>query len=702
MSIYRNYSEIELEEHFSNFLIDSWSYSKVSQFSRNEKAFEMFYVFGYGYKKSSTAIAGNAYHFALENYFSNKKEGNNLDIVELEILAVEYIDSVPSNDWKLQKTTPTVEDCIKKATSTSISLLRNFISEISVYEKDLKNILDVEIKCNEFLTVNGVDIPLPCRAKIDLVIETNDNKTVIIDHKSKAYFSSEEELSLSIGVQAMTYVKSYEAKTGIVVDEVWFVENKYSQNRDKSPQLNCFKVELTDDVRKLYEAILYEPLRKMVQAVNDPDYVYMINDSDNYVDKAELYDFWAKTMICEIEEFNVPEAKRELISKRLKKVRDASISTINPKVIKNFRSNASKYIQYDLSNKDMTQEEKIEHVLRTFGIMARVSKIFKGYSSNSYLLEVSAGTKISSIHNYRLDIANAINVSNIRISKDLMVYEEKSYLSIEVSKKRDRDLIWDSSELNGMKIPIGKDNFENTIYWDLENQSTPHMLICGATGSGKSVSIKSTIEYSKLAGVKEIIIFDPKYEFTSYKKDSKVSVYNDIIEIEEEMKKLVDAMNEMVQNGIEKKTLVVFDEFADAVANSRKGKELDVWEDVQDGFYRLSSAAVLSGAEPQPKMKRQKTGELKSLEENLRILLQKGRSTGFRIISATQRASVKVITGDAKVNFPVQVCFRVPKETDSRVVIDEAGAECLAGSGDGLMRSPDYEDIVRFQAFYKK
>ena len=102
-----------------------------------------------------------------------------------------------------------------------------------------------------------------------------------------------------------------------------------------------------------------------------------------------------------------------------------------------------------------------------------------------------------------------------------------------------------------------------------------------------------------------------------------------------------------------------------------------------------------------PKYKREKVGSLKSLEENQRILLQKGRSTGFRLISATQRASTKIITGDAKVNYPVQICFRVPKEIDSRVVIDEAGAESLAGYGDGLIKSPEYPDTIRFQAYYK-
>jgi DNA segregation ATPase FtsK/SpoIIIE-like protein len=122
---------------------------------------------------------------------------------------------------------------------------------------------------------------------------------------------------------------------------------------------------------------------------------------------------------------------------------------------------------------------------------------------------------------------------------------------------------------------------------------------------------------------------------------------------------------------------------------------------VQVGTY-APKKGMMGMLEPgAPKMQLQTTGELKSLEENLKILLQKGRSCGFRIMAATQRASVKVITGDAKVNFPVQICFRVPKEADSRVVIDESGAEALSGRGDGLMKSPEYTDVVRFQSFYK-
>lgn len=669
-SQFKSYTPEELEELNSNFIIDKWSYSKVMQFARNEKAFEMYYIYNHRAKSSATTVAGQAYHYALQWYFQELKEGVELDLPQLEIFAFNHIDEQPANDWKVQKTTPTIEECQQKALKTANALLTNFYNEKSVYTDAIDGIIEVENYFTEYITVDGVDIPMPVALKIDLVAKTKDGKLVIIDHKSKTTYTSEEEIALSIGKQAIVYTLAYEAKTGNKVDEVWFAENKASKNKNGEPQIQIFKVALDDNTRRLYEALLYEPLKRMLSATADPDYVYLINDSDNFVDKAEMYDFWTKTLIAEVEDFDIPETKKEMVSKRLKKIRDTSLSNINPKVIKNFRNNAKQFIKYDLSNTNMTQEEKIQHILRTFGIIVEVAHTLEGYSSNTYLLEVSAGTKISAIKSHKLDIANALDVVNVRIPHDLMIYENRSFLAIETSKKRDKDLLWDKKELKGMRIPIGKDNIGNTIIWDLANHSTPHALICGATGSGKSVSLISTIEYAKLIpDIEKIIILDPKYEFVKYNHYKKIEVYNDIMDIETKMKELVDEMNYRVNNGISSYTLIIIDEFADALSASRKGKSL---------------------------------GDDKSLEENLRILLQKGRSSGFRIASATQRASTKVITGDAKVNYPVQICFRVPKEVDSRVVIDEAGAESLAGGGDFLMNSPEYLGIVRGQAFYKK
>lgn len=700
MNKYSNYTPEQVEELLSNFLVDSWSYSKVSSFSRNEKEFEKNEIYRESSKRSASSVAGNAYHAALELYFYDLSCGKETSVVDMEQMAYSYIDNIPANDWKIQQTTPTVEECISRSVKLSTSLINNFYREKDIYTSDIKRIIGVELRCDEWVVINGVDIPLPCHAVIDLAVELNNGKVVIIDHKTKSKFSDDKELAFTIGKQAITYVKCLESKTGCRVSEVWFIENKYTANKDGSPQLKKLSVELDDNRRRLYEAMLYEPLKRMLEAVSDPDYVYTINDRDNLSDIAELYNFWAKTLISEIDDFNIPENKKDLVSKRMKKIRDASLASVNPKIISTFRDKAATFIQYDLSNTNMSNGEKIEHTLRTFGIIVKVAHEINGYSSDTYLLEVSAGTKMSNILKYKLDIANALNVSSVRIGNNLIIYEDKSYLSIEVSKKRTKDLLFDPKYLDGENLPVGVDNFGRTVYWDLNNHATPHVLICGATGSGKSVCIISMIEYARLAGIKDIVIFDPKYEFCRYSGD-RIKVINEIEEIELEMKNLVEDMQSRAKTGIKSKTLVVFDEFADAVSASKTGPELDIKEKVLVGYYAPKKINGIS-LPPEPKYEIKTVGRLKSLEENLKILLQKGRSLGFRIIAATQRASVKVITGDAKVNFPVQICFRVPKELDSKVVLDESGAETLSGMGDGLIKSPEYLDIVRFQGFYKK
>ena len=626
----------------------------------------------------------------MQLFFENLRDnGVETSLAEMQEEAFKSIDKVKANEWKLGKKTPTVEKCVETATKTANALITNFCKEQSVYTADLAKVVAVEIRTETWLVVNGVDIPLPCHGQIDLIIETNDGRRVIVDHKSKSAYTDEAELGFTGAKQAIVYALNWEAHNpGMPIDEVWYVENKHSANKDGGAQLRKMAIILDPDTRRLYEAILYEPLRRMIQATSDPDYLYTINDADPMADRAELYDFWARTLIADIDDFNIPESKKELIARRQKKLRDASTASISPKVITSFRKKAATFISYELRD-DMTPQEKIEHTLRSFGIMARVAHVLGSYSSVSYLLEIGAGVKIANIASHGLDIANAIDVPSVRVLPTLSMHDGHSYLCVEAPHRSGDTLLWDAKYLQGSRIPIGLDNFGKAVVWDINNHSTPHMLICGATGSGKSVCIKSTIEYARLAGVNRIIILDPKYEFVGNLPDCEI--ITDISEIEQRMKQLVEEMQQRAKTGENSKTLIVFDEFADAVSSARSGKELDIKEQVQVGEY----------ANGRPKYDIRVVGREKSLEENMKMLLQKGRSLGYRIIAATQRASTKVITGDAKVNFPVQVCFRVPKAVDSKVVLDEEGAETLAGRGDGLIKSPEYFGTVRFQGFYK-
>lgn len=687
MNQYARFTREQLEEHFSYYLLDSWSYSKVSCFARNEKDFEKTYIYCERGKRSASSIAGNAYHKALEIFFANIGSGKDQpQLIDLQQVAYDYIDEIPANDWKLQKTTPTIEEAKQDATRKVTAALQNFYSEMAVYMDDIDEVLGIEERIEEWITVNGVDIPLPCHAEIDLIVTLKDGRTAIIDHKMKSAYSDDKEVALVHGKQAITYVIGYETKhPGTAVDEVIFLENKISANKDKSPQIKRFSLTIDCNTRRLYEALLYEPLRRMIEAVSNPDYIYTINDADNLADKAELYAFWARTLIAEVDDFNVPEGKKSLIAQRQRKIKDSSLATIDPKVITSFRQNAASFITFDYSMTDMTRAEKIEHSLRTFGILVKVAHEFNGFSSDTFLLECGAGVKIDNIVKYRLNIASALNVSNVRISKTLMEYDGKAYLAVEANKKRDRSLDWSEESYaainadRGRRIPVGMDNFGRTIFWDMTNQSTPHMLVCGATGSGKSVFLRAVMEYARLADVECIKVVDPKYEFLGI---AGAQCYNEIDDIEQMMKEEVEAMQRAARQPKDHKgkiKLIVIDEFADAIAQARSGKALDI----------IDSTGRVAGRE-------------KSLEENLKMLAQKGRALGYRIIAATQRASTKIITGDTKVNFPVQVCFRVPKAIDSQVVIDEEGAEGLAGLGDGLLRSPEYLDTVRFQGYYYK
>ena len=141
------------------------------------------------------------------------------DLVDLETAAFMHIDDLPAAYWKIQKTTPTVEECQISATKTVTLLLNNFMSEIKIYTDEIEEVISSEMGITSWITVNGVDIPMPCHLVIDLVVKTKDGKRVIIDHKSKRSFTDDKDLKFTIGKQAISYVLGYEEHTGETIDE---------------------------------------------------------------------------------------------------------------------------------------------------------------------------------------------------------------------------------------------------------------------------------------------------------------------------------------------------------------------------------------------------------------------------------------------------------------------------------------------------
>lgn len=664
-------------------LIDHWSHSMVQTYQRNQLAFCRSYIAGIkDYKSSPSSLIGTGYDEALQAFFALYNEGRSITLEEMVQTGMEAVYNTPANRVKIGATTPTVEAVFQHVAQKLPFVLKSFLEEVDTYTADIAEVLFINRKFKEVVTLNGVEIPIPCTFVPDLVYRNKGGKIAVLDHKAVHAYTSEDEVIYKYSGQATTYLVGMEKVLGEPVEAFHFYENKTSQNTRGAnkgmAQIQRVPIPLTAENRRMYEALLYEGVREVYNAARDPDKVYLANPNDMFVhgeEKAELLDFWIAWQTQEIQDINpeIGEEKAALLAKRKRKIQDSNLSAIDPQIIKKFKSEANRFINY-ASMEDMTPSQRIETRLMTLGLPVKVAHCLSGYSSETYLLELQNGRRISDIFKFKLDVANALNLESIRIGQKLSVYEGRSYVAIDANKDQStrEPLYWseDHLERGTLRIPMGFDNYGEKVVWDMANPSTPHMLVCGATGSGKSVHIRSIIESVRTLGGWGVVVFDPKYEFREFNSVS------DISKIEERMRELVSLMNAAVEEGRSLNTLVVFDEFADAVAQSRKGKELDTrdWQGKVDGRN-------------------------KSLEENLKILLQKGRSCGIRIIAATQRASVKVITGDAKANFPVQVCFRVPKAVDSRVVLDEDGAESLSGKGDGLFRSPEYHDTVRFQSF---
>lgn len=673
MNQYAQLPPDELDELLSNFLIPHWSISGVNSFCRNEKDFERQYIFcEYDKTDSVSSIIGTTYHYALMFFFQNLKDtGKELSFDHLTTIAHGKLAEYKAPNYRPQKSMTLLEQQ-EHALKSVNTLLQNFLHEKDCYIDDIKEIVAVEVGVKEFVTLAGIDIPLPMKGKFDLVFINHQDELCIADHKAKRNYTDEKDIKKNCSKQGVGYSCLIEScilakhpdfhKLKGPVKNFYYYENKYSKNKDGGRQIRRIALDLNEG-RDFYETMLSEAVMKMVQAVQDPDYIYLLNQDDFFVDSEAIIEFWIKTHLQGLDAFtNLPEKTRELLKLRKAQVHQARLSNIPKSVIESFQKDKA-FITLSIQEMEkLPITERIEHRLRCFGFVTNVAHTIDGYSCDTLLLEVGAGTKIKDIFKFRLDIAAAVGADDIRISQNLIKYEDQSFIAIEINKMDRKILHLQESDLQkgSWKLPIGKDNFQNTIYWDLDNPSTPHMLGGGASGSGKSVTIRTMIKaLQEIQGDNvEITILDPKFEFDPM-RDKGCTVIQDIEEIEIFMLYLVDEMNERFQTkNFGKRRVIFFDEVNDALMQGTKALR----------------------------------------EANIK-LVQKARSAGFHFAEFAQRLTSKAIDGNAKVNFPVRLCLTMPSAVDSKVILDEGGAENLNGKGDALIKSPELSQAVRIQCF---
>jgi S-DNA-T family DNA segregation ATPase FtsK/SpoIIIE len=721
----------ELKKHLEGFLIDAWSPSCVSDFIGNEKYFEKKHIFRDREKDSSLAsIIGKVYHKVLMHFFKlYRDEGTKMNLDDLAFAAHAELGRIGANSYRPQKG-KMISDLQNDALKAVNNLIQNFLKEFDSYENEIDTILFVEQKFEEFVTINDIDIPLPLRMIPDVVFVHKDGSLCIFDHKSKKTYTAEKDINLRYSNQSIAdklcldvaiakypdLIKRFpKIKDGVA--RFYFYENKYTNNRDGSRQIKQIPIDM-EKSKNLFEQMLFEGIFRVIEAVQNPDYVYLMNPHDHYQDAGDMVEFWVKTHIEGFEGFpNMKKNARRLLKKRRSAIRRSALTGIPKNMVRSYL-NPKAFISYDSKNmENLSIEERIEHRLRTFNFPVKVEHKIAGYSCDTYMVTIGAGLKTSQIYGYRMDIANAIGVKDVRIAPNMMEYEGGVYVAIEVNRNDHKGLMIDKSDIpEGNVFPIGKDNFNNPLTWSIDNPSTPHMMISGASGSGKSVAIQTMIQVALSKGI-QVSILDPKHEFIDY-RSAGIVVINELEEIEKFMEQKVSEMDAIFRGkgasgNSKQKQLIIFDECADMLMRQSKQRNIMIdkegnevtkpdieMKDAQSEGLSRSEIEELRGLWAVYNTAK-KIGDpsFKTLEENTLILAQKARSAGIHLVLAAQRFSVKILTGDAKANFPTRLCLTVSSGIDSKVMLGVEGAEKLNGKGDALFYQPGIGDPVRIQCF---
>lgn len=349
-----------------------------------------------------------------------------------------------------------------------------------------------------------------------------------------------------------------------------------------------------------------------------------------------------------------------------------------------------------LSDKDLIDTAaKLQGTLESFGVKVKMGDVSCGPSVTRYELVPEQGVKVSSITRLADDIKLSLAASDIRIEAPI---PGKAAVGIEVpNAKRNmvtlRELL-ESREFQSAKsnvsFAVGKDISGKTIVTDIAKM--PHMLVAGATGSGKSVCINTlimSIIYKADPNDVKFIMVDPKMvELTAY-----ADIPHLMIPVVTDPKKASAALNWAVQE-----MTVRYNKFAELGVRDIKSynKKIAGLKHNEENTYEKMCQIVIIVDEFADLMM-VAPGEV---EDAVCRLAQLARAAGIHLVLATQRPSVNVITGLIKANIPSRIALSVSSAIDSRTIIDSAGAEKLLGNGDMLFAPQDYPKPVRIQGAF--
>ncbi|WP_437194085.1 DNA translocase FtsK [Planctomicrobium sp. SH527] len=358
-----------------------------------------------------------------------------------------------------------------------------------------------------------------------------------------------------------------------------------------------------------------------------------------------------------------------------------------------------------LAQKAQTTAATLEKTFDEFGLNVSVTEIDTGPVVTQFELELEKGLRVSKVSNLQDDLAIALRVPAIRVVSPI---PGKNTVGVEVPNEKQvtvrlKELISACREqTQDMRIPIflGKDVSGRPLVVDLAKM--PHLLIAGRTGTGKSVCLNtliSSILMTRSPDDVRMLMIDPKMvELSPYTKIPHLMnpVITDMKKAEAVLAWAVDKMEErydlLAKVGV--RHLDNFNKLGKEKVLERL--EIDPDSDEADAIPDRMPYIVIIADEMADLM--MTSG--KDVESHIIRLAQKSRAVGIHLVLATQKPTVDVITGLIKSNLPARISFQVSSRVDSRVVLDEMGAERLLGNGDMLYLAPGTSSLTRAQGTY--
>lgn len=716
--------------------VDKLSYSGLTQLLRNPLIFKLKQILGvYDSKVGVSAMIGRAGHEALKYYYGGVKElavSADRDERRHEATAygMDYLTKIDDFYIKYGKT------------GTRENMLADYAKSMQIYwaeEPEYNNIIACEERMEaEIKNHDGQVFPLPAVGVPDLIEECADKTVDIIDTKFVKSFTKYEN---DDGEPHEDYIKIIQAKfldyllkstKNIQAKRVIFREIKRSINKDGGAQIQDYVIPLDHSP---YDIIFINLYADVIKFISNPNSVYLPNLSDPF-DGEQSGLLYAQGLI------NADMSDVEVMHK----VQDVAL------VSKKFITSRLDKVE----NQYLAPEEKIKLRLAEFGIPVQPVETKVGASVTQYCFKVSAGIPMSKILKHKSDIARAIEAKgNITI---LAPIPGTAYVGVEVPNETRTPVFLTKQHFtaDSLMLPIGI-----TVQGEFIKESLadmPHLLIAGATGSGKSILlhgiITALIKQNKPTAL-ELILIDPKrVELTAFARARHLQGKKIIVEYEPAVRRLMELTDlmearykelehykkrDIVEYNATKEVpspmpyiVTVIDEFADLMLRSKmeekkksisysskskgwlhrelrkrgdKGglitiKEKDTEERILHihpirNYDKDSLVDILETLDSMDDINR---GDA-NIEFLVVRLAQMGRAVGIHLIIATQSPRVEVITGLIKANFPTRIALTTASHIDSEVIIGKAGAEKLTGKGDMIFQHPARQGEVRLQGF---